>query len=200
MAKDTKGCGPKWSWAGGDHASAGPPWMRGGPFAAWGKAMAGGRAGRMFGGGDLRLVLLALIADKPSHGYDLIRTIEAKFGGAYAPSAGTVYPNLTMLEEQELIRGEAEAGGKKSYAITDKGQQFLADNAEQVKALMTRIEIMASAGGGGPPFPASIMHAVQTLRHAISAKAGTWTTEEEARVRAVLERAARDILGGPGER
>jgi DNA-binding PadR family transcriptional regulator len=199
MSKDTKGCGPKWGWASRDHASGGPPWMRGGPFAAWGKAMAGGRAGRMFGGGDLRLVLLALIADKPSHGYDLIRTIETKFGGAYAPSAGTVYPNLTMLEEEELIRGELEAGGKKSYAVTEKGQQFLTDNAEQVKALMARIEIMASVSAG-PPLPASIMHAVHTLRHAIFARAGPWTTEEEVRVRGILERAARDIIGGPGKK
>ena len=197
MVKDTKSCGPKWSWAGKDASRAGPPWMRGGPFAAWSTAMAGSRAGRMFGQGDLRLVLLALIADKPSHGYDLIRTIEAKFSGAYAPSPGTVYPTLTLLEEQELVASEPAPGGKKSYTVTPKGQQFLADNAAQVQALMTRIDIMAGANGG-PPFPPSIMHAVQTLRHAILTKAGTWTAEDESHVRGVLERAARDIIGGRG--
>ena len=78
---DDKGCGPKWSWArkgagfGGGKGFGGPPWMRGGP-----ESMGSARPGRMFGPGDLRLLLLALIADKPSHGYDLIRTIEAKFG------------------------------------------------------------------------------------------------------------------------
>ena len=194
MTQNAKGCGPKWSWAGKD-ASHGPLWMRGGPFAAWGKAMAGGRMGRMFGQGDLRLVLLALIADKPSHGYDLIRTIEAKFGGAYAPSPGTVYPTLTLLEEQELIAAEAAPGGKKSYMATAKGQQFLADNIEHVKALMTRIDIMAEAKTG-LPFPPSIMHAIQTLRHAILAKSGAWTEGEEARVNGILERAAREIMTG----
>ena len=149
--------------------------------------------------GDLRLVLLALIADKPSHGYDLIRTIEAKFGGAYAPSPGTVYPTLTLLEEQDLIASEPLSGGKKSYAVTAAGQQFLASNASQIEAVMTRIDIMAKANGG-PMLPASIMHAVHTLRHAIFAKAGSWTAEEEAHARSVLERAARDIIGGPDAR
>ena len=194
MTKDGKGCGPKWSWANKD-ASHGPPWMRGGPFAAWGKAMAGGRMGRMFGQGDLRLVLLALIADKPSHGYDLIRTIEAKFGGGYAPSPGTVYPTLTLLVEQDLVAADTASGGKKSYVVTAKGQQFLADNAEQIKALMTRIDIMAEAKAG-MPFPPSIMHAIQTLRHAILAKSGSWTEGEEARVNAIIEQAARQIMAG----
>ena len=65
--------------------------------------------------------LLALIAKKPSHGYELIRSIEEKFGGVYAPSPGAVYPTLTLLEEQDLIRGEAAEGGKKLYAITSSG-------------------------------------------------------------------------------
>ncbi len=189
---DDEGCGPKWGWArkGGGKPWGGPPWMRGGPFGMGG----GGPRGRMFGQGDLRLLLLALIADKPSHGYDLIRTIEAKFAGSYSPSPGTVYPTLTLLEEQELVVSEAEAGGKKSYSSTLAGRRFLAENSEQVKALMARIDIMAGAKDGSA-IPDAIMHAVQTLRHAIMAKGG-WSEAEMERIRAILEKAAREIISG----
>jgi DNA-binding PadR family transcriptional regulator len=192
MKNDEKGCGPKWGWARKDGGKpwGGPPWMRGGSFGMGG----GGPRGRMFGQGDLRLLLLALIADSPSHGYDLIRTIEAKFGGSYSPSPGTIYPTLTLLEEQELIAGAAEAGGKKSYSATLAGRQFLAENSEQVKALMARIDIMASAKGESA-IPDAILHAVQTLRHAIMAKGG-WNSAEAERIRAILEKAAREIVSG----
>ena len=191
---DDKGCGPKWSWArkgagfGGGKGFGGPPWMRGGP-----ESMGSARPGRMFGPGDLRLLLLALIADKPSHGYDLIRTIEAKFGGSYAPSAGAIYPTLTLLEEQELIESEAAGGAKKSYAATLAGRQYLAANSDQVKALMSRIDVLAG-GKESEPAPYSVLHAVMTLRHAIMAKAGGWTDAETERVRSILEKTARDIM------
>lgn len=190
---DDKNCGPKWGWARKANHSGwgGPPFMRGGPFAA----MAAARSGRMFGPGDLRLLLLALIADQPSHGYDLIRSIEAKFGGSYAPSPGAVYPTLTLLEDQELIEADASGGSKKSYAATLAGRQYLAANADQVKALMTRLDIMAGAKSA-ETVPDKVMHAIQTLRQTIIAK--SWTDEEAERVRAILEKAARDILGPRG--
>jgi DNA-binding PadR family transcriptional regulator len=186
--------GPPWGWK--RKGRGGPPWMRGGPFGGFGPPFGpmGGRPGRMFGDGELRLLLLALIADQPSHGYDLIRTIEAKFQGSYAPSPGTIYPTLTLLEEQELIAGAAEAGGKKSYAATLTGRQHLAENSEQVKALMARIDIMAGGKQAGFP-PESIMHAAMTLRHAIFGKPGGWSEAEETRVRGILEKAAREIVG-----
>jgi DNA-binding PadR family transcriptional regulator len=193
MKNDGQGCGPKWGWArkaGKDWG--GPPWMRGGPFG--GAPLGGGRPGRMFGQGDLRLLLLALIADKPSHGYDLIRTIEAKFNGTYAPSAGAIYPTLTLLEEQELVASNTEAGGKKSYSATLAGRQFLAENSEQVKALMARIDIMAGSKEASA-IPDGILHAVQTLRHAIMAKGG-WNGAEAERIKAILEKAAREIVSG----
>jgi DNA-binding PadR family transcriptional regulator len=201
---DDKGCGPKWGWArkgaGKGFGWGGPPFMRGGPFGPDGMAgaMGGGRPGRMFGPGDLRLLLLALIADKPSHGYDLIRTIEARFGGSYAPSPGAVYPTLTLLEEQELIESEAANGAKKSYSATLAGRQYLAANSDQVKALMTRIDIMAGAKASEPA-PHSVLHAVMTLRHAIMAKAGGWSDAEASRICAILEKAARDIID-PGKK
>lgn len=99
----------------------------------------GGRSRRMFDGGELRLVLLKLIADEPRHGYDLIREIETLTGGAYAPSPGVVYPTLTMLDDMGLIEPAASEGAKKDYAATDAGRAELAENAEQVAALIARL-------------------------------------------------------------
>ena len=188
---DDKGCGPKWGWARRAQGWGGGHWARGGPFGF--SSIGGSKPGRMFGPGDLRLLLLALIADKPSHGYDLIRTIEEKFGGSYAPSPGAIYPTLTLLEEQELIENEASNGGKKSYAATLAGRQYLAANSDQVKALMARIDIMAGATGK-EALPESIMHAVMTLRHSIMSKAYRWNEPEVSRIITILEKAARDII------
>ena len=98
-----------------------------------------GRRGRMFASGELRLALLALIADKPSHGYELIKEIEELTGGDYAPSPGAVYPTLQLLEDEGVIE-EAEAeGAKKPFAATDKGREELATRTDEVEALMRRL-------------------------------------------------------------
>jgi len=165
----------------------GPPWMRGG--------FGPGPRMRMFAQGDLRLVLLALIAKKPSHGYDLIRQIEERFGGSYSPSPGTIYPTLTLLEEQGLIQQAAEEGGKKSYTVTQEGKNYPEDHDEAVEALMARIDVMAR-GQGHAPTPETIMHAIHTLRMALMNRFSEWSPEEQARVKDILEKAARDIAGG----
>ncbi len=98
-----------------------------------------GRRGRMFGTGELRLALLALIAENPSHGYELIKGIEEMTGGGYAPSPGAVYPTLQLLEDEGAIE-EAEAeGAKKPFAATDKGRAELAERAAEVEGLMRRL-------------------------------------------------------------
>lgn len=99
----------------------------------------GGRARRMFDGGELRLVLLKLIADAPRHGYDLIREIEALTGGAYAPSPGVVYPTLTLLDEMSLIEEQRSEGAKKRFAATDEGRKHLDDKRAEVDALIARL-------------------------------------------------------------
>ena len=105
-----------------------------------GDGRGGPRGRRMFDGGELRLVLLKLIADEPRHGYDLIRSIEELTGGAYAPSPGVVYPTLTLLDEMELIEArQAEGSTKKLFTITDGGTANLAENAELVEALLARL-------------------------------------------------------------
>src|SRR5947209_13676075 len=156
----------------------------------------GGRfGGRMFGQGDLRLVLLALIGKKPSHGYELIRPIEEKFGGAYAPSPGAVYPTLTLLEEQDLIRSESAEGGKKLYAITPSGEAYLKENEAAVNGVMQRMDLAASALGARAT-PERVREAVHTLRQALGMHRGGWTTEQERRVARLIERAAKEIVGG----
>jgi DNA-binding PadR family transcriptional regulator len=156
----------------------------------------GGRfGGRMFGQGDLRLALLALIAKKPSHGYELIRSIEEKFGGAYAPSPGAVYPTLTLLEEQDLIRSESADGGKKLYGATPAGEAYLKDNEAAVNGVMQRMDLAASALGARAT-PESVREAVHTLRQALGMHRGGWSTEEEKRVARLIERAAKEIVGG----
>src|SRR5690606_25024227 len=97
------------------------------------------RAGRMLGDGDLRLIALALIAEQPRHGYDIIRAIEERTHGSYAPSPGVVYPTLSYLEEAGFAVSAAE-GNKRVYAITDEGRAHLVENRARVDAVIEGME------------------------------------------------------------
>ena len=98
-----------------------------------------GRRRWMFDSGELRLVLLRLIADEPRHGYDLIRRIEELTGGAYAPSPGVIYPTLTLLDDMGQIAAADSEGAKKLFAITPEGQAELDANAALVDELLARL-------------------------------------------------------------
>ncbi|WP_184648713.1 PadR family transcriptional regulator [Sphingopyxis sp. JAI128] len=98
-----------------------------------------GERRRMFDGGELRLVLLKLIADEPRHGYDLIRRIEELTGGAYAPSPGVIYPTLTLLDDMGLIEATDSEGAKKLFAITEAGEAELDANKDSVERLIARL-------------------------------------------------------------
>jgi DNA-binding PadR family transcriptional regulator len=93
----------------------------------------------MFEGGELRLVLLKLIADEPRHGYDLIRAIEEITGGEYAPSPGIVYPTLTLLQDMGLIEEGKSEAGRKPFQVTAEGRAHLEEKAEEVDALLSRL-------------------------------------------------------------
>ncbi len=110
----------------------------GGRRGGGGRGERGGRQ-RMFDGGELRLVLLKLIADEPRHGYDLIRQIEELTGGAYAPSPGVIYPTLTLLDDMGQIAAQQSEGAKKLFAITDAGRTELDANADVVAAAIARL-------------------------------------------------------------
>lgn len=99
----------------------------------------GARRRRMFDSGELRLVLLKLIADEPRHGYDLIRQIEELTGGAYAPSPGVIYPTLTLLDDMGLIEAQQSEGAKKLFAITDAGCTEIEANAALAERLIARL-------------------------------------------------------------
>jgi len=101
----------------------------------------GGRGGRrrMFEVGELRLVMLLLMESEPRHGYDIIRELETRTGGAYAPSPGIVYPTLTMLEELGQVEARATQGAKKLYAITEAGSAHLAENRNEAEVALARL-------------------------------------------------------------
>ena len=113
-----------------------------GPGHGWGGRHGGGgdmmRAGRMLAQGDLRLIALALIAEQPRHGYEIIKVLEDKTAGWYSPSPGIVYPTLTYLEEAGYVTAEAE-GAKKLYTITDEGRAYLDENRDFVDAVLERL-------------------------------------------------------------
>ncbi|RRV06758.1 PadR family transcriptional regulator [Pseudomonas sp. v388] len=155
----------------------------------------GGRGPRVFAPGDLKLLLLALIAEQPCHGYDLIRQIEAMFDGAYSPSPGVIYPTLTFLEESELITGDAQ-GGKKLYRITAPGTASLADQTVALDGVRMRIDV-SKRSLRGHDRPAEIHEAIHNLRHALHLHHGRWSTEEILRVRDLLNNTAKAIVDGP---
>ncbi|MBT2185863.1 PadR family transcriptional regulator [Sphingobium nicotianae] len=154
-------------------------------------AMRGGR--RMFDGGELRLVLLKLIEGGPRHGYDLIRAIEEMTGGAYAPSPGVVYPTLTLLADMELIAEQQSEGARKLYAITPAGEAHLAERAEEVAALMARLEgvgEMRERSDRGP-----VRRAMGNLKSALQSKlrGEDGNTELPHQIAEIIDEAVRKI-------
>ena len=97
------------------------------------------RGGRMFEQGDLRFVILSLLEEKPRHGYEIIKALEERFGGTYAPSPGVVYPTLQLLEDQGFARIVPGPEGKKTYEITDAGRAHLTENRDTVDSIFDRV-------------------------------------------------------------
>jgi DNA-binding PadR family transcriptional regulator len=168
---------------------------------AWGEEWGGGGGGwgrgrgrrRMFDSGELRLVLLKLIADQPRHGYDLIRAIEELTHGAYAPSPGVIYPTLTMLQDMGLIEEAKGAGSRKAFGIKSEGEAHLAEKADEVAALIERLEGAGSdqRKAGGAPIKRAVGNLLSALWHR-----ATRDDMDEARlheIAAILDDAAQKI-------
>jgi DNA-binding PadR family transcriptional regulator len=98
----------------------------------------GMRAARMIASGDLQLIILALLSEKPRHGYEIIKAIEEHSSGIYTPSPGVVYPALTYLEEMGYASAEQE-GTKKLYRITEAGTEELKKNHENVDEMLDQL-------------------------------------------------------------
>ncbi|MBS0578357.1 MAG: PadR family transcriptional regulator [Proteobacteria bacterium] len=160
--------------------------------------------GRKMGSVDLRLVLLMLLADRPSHGYELIRALEERSGGFYSPSPGMVYPALTWLEEVGYASVAAE-GAKKLYRITPQGAEYLAQHKAAAEAILSQLEQIAQRLGrvreavagfeeeadGGPQ---EVWLARRELKEALRAARGS-SAEEARRIAQILKDAAAKIRG-----
>jgi DNA-binding PadR family transcriptional regulator len=140
-------------------------------------------------------MLLSLIAEKPRHGYELIKEIEQKFGGAYSPSPGSIYPTLTLLEEMEQVRASASDGARKLFEITDQGRAYLEENRATLDGVIARMGL-AARHMSGRAWPESVHQAMHTLKHAVLLRPGEWTESEAARVSKILEQAVEAISNG----
>lgn len=149
------------------------------------------RGGRLFDYGELRLLVLALIAQAPAHGYELIKTIEERFGGGYSPSPGVIYPTLSWLEDMGYASVQQD-GGRKSYAITEEGRAFLEENRAAADALFAR------TGGEGPaPRGRSmqVMRAMHNLKTALRLRLASGPVDEATidTIAAAIDEAAQKI-------
>lgn len=151
-------------WFGDARRGPRPPHPEHGPHGMRGRF---GRGGRFFENGMLRLVILALIAETPRHGYELIKDIEERTGGAYAPSPGVVYPTLTLLEETGEIEAAASEGNKRLFSITDKGRATVEENRAAIDAVLARF----AEANRQPTRNPRLVRAVENLRLALRLKA-----------------------------
>lgn len=180
------GRGPRGFDERGDGMGHGGPGGRGGR---------GERAERVFGRGDLPLIVLALIEISPRHGYEIIKAIEERCGGAYAPSPGAIYPTLTLLEEQDHVTSSESASGKKLYTITDQGRAYIEENRAQVDGILARLDMFARIQAKHA-LPERVRQGMHTLKHALLLNKTNWSEAEAERVAAVLEQAANAIIDG----
>jgi DNA-binding PadR family transcriptional regulator len=167
------------------------------------------RTGRKFTAPDLQLIILAMLADKPSHGYELIKALEERSGGFYTPSPGVIYPALTYLEEIGYATFESE-GAKKLYQITEAGRRYLEENREAVDSMLKELERIGGrmdrlrqvfsesdtpddddSDGRGSRV---VNQARRELKLALHEKRRA-TPEEAKRIAAILRRAAAEISG-----
>ncbi|WP_354687189.1 helix-turn-helix transcriptional regulator [Cupriavidus necator] len=189
-------------WGGGHDDGFGP----GGPGGFDGE---GWRRGRKFSADDLQLLLLSLLEEKPSHGYELIKALETRTSGFYKPSPGVVYPALTYLEEVGYATVDTE-GNKKRYQLSEAGKAHLAANRERVDVMVARLrhvarkmEWMRRAMSGEPqPDPEQggwlpeLMQARAALKQALALRSEA-NVDEQRRIAEILSRATAEIEAGP---
>lgn len=189
--QERRGCGDRFS----EHERFGQ-----GPCGHYGRGFGGrrpehrhgGGRERMFDAGDVKLVILKLLSEQPSYGYQLIKTMEERLAGGYTPSAGVIYPTLTMLEEEGLATSSVE-NNKKVYSVTPEGTQYLEENKRRIDALFERLD-EAGQGFKRGRSP-EIMKAFQNLRGAVAARVlrGSATEEQIGKVAEAINAAAKAI-------
>jgi DNA-binding PadR family transcriptional regulator len=190
--EEREACRPRYwkHFRGGRHGffgEMGEVWGR------YGHRFGGDFGGRLFDNGELRFVILQLIAEKPSYGYEIIKAIGERLSGVYAPSPGVVYPTLTMLEEEGFATVTSTDGAKKLYAITEAGQEELKANKALVDAIFARIEKVGSAFGRGRS--PQIMRAMHNFKLALKLRfaQGDLTKEQIGKIAEIIDDAAKGI-------
>jgi len=147
----------------------------------------GGRGGPRARRGDVRAAVLALLAERPMHGYEMIKEIEERTGGAWTPSAGSIYPTLQMLEDEGLIQGE-ESEGKRRFSLTDGGR---AEHDEKSGEVAPWDAVTA----GAAPEQMQLRASVGKLHHAVGQVFHAADAEQQKRVRELLDETRRKIYG-----
>jgi DNA-binding PadR family transcriptional regulator len=160
------------------------------------------RARRMLAQGDLRLLALALIAEAPRHGYEIIKLLEEKTADWYSPSPGIVYPTLTFLEEAGYVTASTE-GSKKLYTITEEGRACLQSNRELVDVVLARLTALGERvnrwrrsergeRGERRSLPPLVEAAFNHLRETVGKRLEN-DVDDESRLVEILARAATEL-------
>ncbi|MFT4437078.1 PadR family transcriptional regulator [Caballeronia sp. 15715] len=184
----------------------------GGPGGFGGRGDDGMPRGRKFTSDDLQLLLLALLAEAPRHGYELIKALEVRSNGFYSPSPGMVYPALTYLEELGYATVEVE-GNRKRYALAESGRNYLATNRERVDVMLAKLSHFArkmdsvrrafagetgdenaDANGDSNAWLPEFIQARRALKHALLMRTDA-PVSEQRRIAAILVRATAEIEG-----
>ena len=157
--------------------------MRSRGFGGPGRGGRGPRARR----GDVRAAVLALLADRPMHGYEMIKEIEERSEGAWTPSAGSIYPMLQLLEDEGLIRGE-EADGKRRFTLTDEGRKEQDEKSGDVTP-------WDAVRAGVPTGHLQLRGSIHQLLSAVKAVASGGDEEQQNQVRELLDDTRRKVYG-----
>jgi DNA-binding PadR family transcriptional regulator len=147
---------------------------------------------RLFEKGDLKYIILILLKDKPSHGYEIMRAMEETFHGFYAPSAGSVYPTLQLLEDLGYV-SSSERDGKKVYTITEEGLKFLSERQEVIAKIKDQMK-----NWSGPRDHEEFRDAMQELGNLwrlIGNRTFRPGAEKWGRIKDILSRARQEIEG-----
>jgi DNA-binding PadR family transcriptional regulator len=157
----------------------------------------GSRRERVLESGDLKWLALHLLAQQPSHGYELIRSVGELVGGDYSPSPGSVYPTLNLLEDLGHISASGQEGGRKQYRLTAEGQAQLAEQADTIAKLLARLgQLKTTSQSRRIP---DIQRAMENLKTALQLRLGASATEAAPdaalvqRVADIIDRAAAEI-------
>jgi len=154
--------------------------------------------GRFFGPGEVRLALLSLLEQSPQHGYQLMKGLEERSGGTYRASAGTVYPTLQQLEDEDRVHSEP-GGGKRVYELTDAGRAELEAKAEQVEGIWQRADDWESWSGMWEPEASELWRpGLRMMKAALRAVGRSDHPDRVDEVRDILDRARREIEGLDG--